>query len=271
MKDLYPNRITGSLADLEGIPKMQSDEEHAATFRRSPVRRPKLSGMKRNAAALLGSLAVFVFLYGTAAADTVYLKNGRKLEGIVKSETDKAIELEVGFGTVKLMRADIESIERTDESGTDRLKEKWAKQAEARLQAEKARQYAPKEIAAFDENGHLFLAVRINEKVDAKLLLDTGASTILLSRQKAEASRLDLESPKRIQAKIADGRTVEAIPVMLETVRVGDVSAENVQAAVLAESLPDGHFDGLLGMSFLNRFNFQVDYANKKLILEKRR
>ena len=71
--------------------------------------------------------------------------------------------------------------------------------------------------------------------------------------------------------KIADGRTVLAIPVMLDTVRIGDAHAENVQAAVLAESLPQQGFDGLLGMSFLSRFNFQVDYANKKLILEKRR
>jgi hypothetical protein len=135
----------------EKIPKMESNQEEcAARFRESPMRRPKLPGMKRNAAALLGSLAVFVFLYGTATADTIHLKNGRKLEGIVKSETDKAIELEVGFGTLKLMRADIESIERTDESGTDRLKERWAKQAEARLQAEKERQYAPKQIAAFE-------------------------------------------------------------------------------------------------------------------------
>jgi clan AA aspartic protease (TIGR02281 family) len=250
---------------------MRSDEEFASMFQGGHVRPPKFSGMKRNAAALLGSLAVFVFLCVTAAADTVHLKNGRKLEGIVTSETDKVVVIEVGFGTMRLTRDEIESIERTDDSGTVRLQERWRKQEEARLEAEKARQYAPKEVAAFDKSGHLFLATRINGKVDATLLLDTGASTILLSREKAEAAKLDLVSPKRVQVKIADGRMVEAIPVMLETVLVGDAHAEDVQAAVLSESLPDIHFDGLLGMSFLNRFIFQVDYANKKLILEKRK
>ena len=250
---------------------MNSGEAYAALYRGSPVRPFQLSGMKRNAAALLGSLAMFVLFYGTVHADIVYLKNGRKFEGIVKSETDKAVEIEVGFGTVKLDRGDIQSIERADENGIDRLKEKWGRQTEARLKAEKERQYAPKEISVFDENGHLFLVTRINGKIDATLLLDTGASTILLSRQKADAANLDLESPKRVEVKIADGRTVLAIPVMLDTVRIGDAHAENVQAAVLAESLPQQGFDGLLGMSFLSRFNFQVDYANKKLILEKRR
>ncbi len=250
---------------------MNSGEAYAALYRESPVRRSKFSGMKRHAAALLGSLAMLVLFYGTVHADIVYLKNGRKFEGIVKSETDKAVEIEVGFGTVKLDRGDIQSIERADENGIDRLKEKWGRQTEARLKAEKERQYAPKEISVFDENGHLFLVTRINGKVDATLLLDTGASTILLSRQKADAANLDLESPKRVEVKIADGRTVLAIPVMLDTVRIGDAHAENVQAAVLAESLPQQGFDGLLGMSFLSRFNFQVDYANKKLILEKRR
>ena len=217
---------------------LRSSTTEDAGFDRSEsarVRGSKPWGMKRKGASLMGSLSVFVFFCATAVADTIFLKNGRKLEGIVTRETDKLVEIEVGFGTLKLTRDEIQSIERTD------------------------------------DGGHLFLATRINGKVDATLLLDTGASVILLSREKAEAAKLDLDSPKRVKVKIADGRTIEAIPVMLETVRIGEAHADNVQAAVLAESLPNANFDGLLGMSFLNRFIFQVDYANKKLILEKRR
>src|SRR5206468_6913524 len=90
--------------DLGKVQNMNDGEAYAALYRGSPVRRSKFSGMKRNAAALLGCSALFVLFYGAVHADTVYLKNGRKLEGIVKSETDKAEEIEVGFGTVKLAR-----------------------------------------------------------------------------------------------------------------------------------------------------------------------
>src|SRR6266487_2982498 len=114
---------------------MKSDEEYAAMFHGSSVRRSRLSRIKRNAASVLGSLAVFVFLYGTVSADTVYLKNGRKLEGIVTRETDKVVEIEVGYGMDKLTRDEIESVERTDQSGTVKLKEKWKTEAEARLEA----------------------------------------------------------------------------------------------------------------------------------------
>jgi predicted aspartyl protease len=54
-------------------------------------------------------------------------------------------------------------------------------------------------------------------------------------------------------------------------VKVENVEAEDVPAAVLTEAITrPGYEDGLLGMSFLNRFTFKVDYNSGKLILERR-
>jgi len=52
---------------------------------------------------------------GFQAIDTVYLKNGRQLKGIIRKETKDSVTLEVNIdnnmvGTVKLSRDNIERI-----------------------------------------------------------------------------------------------------------------------------------------------------------------
>lgn len=47
-----------------------------------------------------------------AVADTIHLKNGSKLEGKIKTETDAVVEIETAFGVQKLARQDVVKIER---------------------------------------------------------------------------------------------------------------------------------------------------------------
>jgi predicted aspartyl protease len=73
-----------------------------------------------------------------------------------------------------------------------------------------------------------------------------------------------------VELIMADGRKTEAKMVILESVSVQDSEIKNIEAAVLPEkdsaAVPE---DGLLGMSFLKKFNFKIDQKNDKLILEK--
>jgi len=69
----------------------------------------------------------------------------------------------------------------------------------------------------------------------------------------------------------ADGRIIDAKFIILDSVSVEGLEVKNVEAVVLLEESTMNVGDGLLGMSFLNRFNFQIDTVNKKLILEKRK
>jgi len=71
------------------------------------------------------------------------------------------------------------------------------------------------------------------------------------------------------KATMADGRQVNARFFILESVKVEGVEAQNVAAIILPQEADIGYADGLLGMSFLKRFNFKIDQKNKKLILEK--
>lgn len=213
-------------------------------------------------------------------ADTIYLKNGRKIEGLVEKETDRGVELNVGFGTVKFRMKEIESIYRSTPGEVGVIHKRWEEQRrlekERRLkraqeleEARKRKEFEPKEVGFAQASEHILVNALLNKKVRASLLLDTGSTTMLLSNRIAK--ELDLSSDVAIEAQLADGRKVNARYVVLDSVNVEGAEAADVGAVILPESSePDVH-DGLLGMSFLNRFNFQIDTLNKKLILQKRK
>ncbi len=74
----------------------------------------------------------------------------------------------------------------------------------------------------------------------------------------------------QVRLQVADGRKVDAHFVILDSLSVKGTEVNKVEAAVLPEEVNDVNFgDGLLGMSFLKRFNFKVDQKNNALILEK--
>jgi len=112
----------------------------------------------------------------------------------------------------------------------------------------------------------------LNEKVKASLLLDTGASTILLSNETAKKLKIktDKVAKDNVLVRLANGQKVEAKYVILDSVKLKDVEAKNVGAVVLSETIEMQAHDGLLGMSFLNNFNFEIDTSNKRLILQKK-
>jgi predicted aspartyl protease len=74
-----------------------------------------------------------------------------------------------------------------------------------------------------------------------------------------------------VELIVADGRKIHARYVVLDSVSVQGVEARKVEAAVLSEDRDPNMKDGLLGMSFLKRFKFNIDLQNTKLSLEKPR
>ncbi len=210
-------------------------------------------------------------------ADTVYLKNGRSVEGLIKSESRDSLELDIGFGTIGFSRKEIEKIYRSKPEEIDAIRQKWVKdkiKRETRMKDERRKiELQPKQVEVSRESGHIFVDAKLNKKVDAHLLMDTGASMIMLTKDMAERLGIKTDSGSAkdiIQLQVADGRKVNGKVVVLDSVNVQGVEVKNVEAAVLFEDIGDTTFkDGLLGMSFLNRFNFKVDYKSGKLTLEK--
>jgi len=212
-------------------------------------------------------------------ADTVYLKNGRTIEGFVLEENPESILLDVGFGKVGLKRSEIESFSRSNENDSERLRDKWLRQKAASLEREKeaklkevsAPKPAPKYVTIVDEHGQIVVEALLNRKVKASLFLDTGASLMLIKESVAKQLGLDAAALKEdMKLKLADGRESIAKHAVLSSVSVQGVEAQNVDVAILSADIKDPALkDGLLGMTYLKNFNFKIDQKNKKLILEK--
>ena len=236
------------------------------------------------------ALSCLICLISEVNADIVYLKNGRNIEGLIKNEDGQSVELDVGFGTLKFYRQEIKSIYKSTPEEIVIIRKKWQRQQkeaererliaerqlqrlvrERRLREEKDPDSKPKEVEFSQESQHIMIDTLLNKKVKASLLLDTGASDILLSSRIAKelGVRTDTENVRKGEVVMADGSQVEAIYIVLDSVDVQGAEARDIRAVVLLEDAKMEPQDGLLGMSFLSKFNFQIDTVNKKLILEK--
>jgi len=208
-------------------------------------------------------------------ADTVYLKNGRSIDGIIVKEGGDNVELDVGPGKVIFSVSEIERIDKSAPQELSLMRNKFAedKQRAAALSREAAprREDIPGSINLIEQDGHVFVDSVINGKLRQRLILDTGATFIVLPYSTAKELRLDAgKASKFAQLQLADGSRINAAFVVLDSVKVGPAEVNNVEAVILPQQVQDsGVYNGILGMSFLRRFNFKVDYIRRKLVLER--
>ena len=124
------------------------------------------------------------------------------------------------------------------------------------------------EVPHDQRQGHMIITVRLNDKIDGKFLLDTGATFVTLSATLANRLNIKLSSRNQIPVTLANGAKVNAQPVMLKSVQVGEARVNGVAAMIFHEA-PNEGVDGLLGMSFLREFMISMDPVNKKLVFQK--
>jgi clan AA aspartic protease (TIGR02281 family) len=108
--------------------------------------------------------------------------------------------------------------------------------------------------------------VSVNGTDVGTFVVDTGATEVVLSRQMAEKLHLDLNGAPVFLAETANGVST-CTGVVLDQVAVQGLRANHVAAAI-TDGL--GSVDGLLGMSFLTRFELWQDGASLKLSTRKR-
>src|SRR5712675_371288 len=112
-----------------------------------------------------------------------------------------------------------------------------------------------------DPRGHFVVDGQVNGGA-VRFLVDTGATAISLSS--ADATRLGIDYRKGRPGLMGTANgTVVVYRVKLDTVRVGDIVVNNIDAAVIeGDQMPFA----LLGMSFLNRMEMKREGQTMVLI-----
>ena len=109
-----------------------------------------------------------------------------------------------------------------------------------------------------------FTEVVLNDRIRQPLMIDTGASFTVISREAAKELGITIDENTPF-IPVATASSVMFNPlVTLRSVRVGEAEAENVDA--LVHNLPGGSA-GLLGNSFLSKFKVVLDSVNGKMTL----
>lgn len=112
-----------------------------------------------------------------------------------------------------------------------------------------------------DSRGH-FVTVGVANGVSLRFLVDTGASSVVLSSVDARSAGINYLTGKRGLTQTANG-VVPVYAVKLDTLRIGDITVNNVDATVIeGDKLPIA----LLGMSFLNRMEMRREGSTLTLI-----
>ncbi len=261
--------------------------------------------------------ALFFILFSFSRglwADTIYLKNGNTVRGTIEKENENEVQVHMGFGIMAFSRAEIAKIEKSDATEKQKIWDEWGEerkeaklaapeeeeklkarrvliqqQIEEELQRKKDKdEYVPKEIkVSVDANSSIYVNVLLNGKVRARLHLDSGASSISLSKRLAGKLGIELGTLEKSAVQVADGRTVEVAVTRLESLKVQNieatraedpgVEAQNIEASFILEDTSlvlEGadkviSNDGLLGMSFLEKFEFTADSKNSKVVFKK--
>ena len=108
-----------------------------------------------------------------------------------------------------------------------------------------------KVVLTADGGGHFLTTGNING-TSVKFLVDTGASNVSLGASDARRIGIDISKGQQGFVNTANGQASVTL-VKLDTVRVGEIVLNNVDALVHQQDMPFA----LLGMSFLNRMEMQ--------------
>ena len=114
---------------------------------------------------------------------------------------------------------------------------------------------------------HIPVRALLNGSVEQEFVIDTGASQVTIPSSTADALGLDMENTPRRWVSTAGGAAL-AREVTLDAVALKGREIKGVQAWVL--DIPGRPDLGLLGLSYLNRFQVEIDNDRGVLMLKPR-
>lgn len=111
--------------------------------------------------------------------------------------------------------------------------------------------------------GHFIVRGRVDETVPFEMIVDTGASTVVLRHEDARRIGIDIARLRyTVPVQTANGES-RAASVRLRELTIGSIRRTNVEALVARPGLLH---QSLLGMNFLNRLR-SYEFARDTLVL----
>lgn len=111
--------------------------------------------------------------------------------------------------------------------------------------------------------GHFQVQATVNGRA-IDFLVDTGATQVVLRPEDAQKLGLNLSELNFSQRARTPGGIIRVAPIILDEIRIGQLTIRNVSAGVNQKS--GGIRSSLLGMSFLNRLR-GYEVRGKRLVL----
>ncbi|MCX5678445.1 MAG: retropepsin-like aspartic protease [Candidatus Omnitrophica bacterium] len=230
----------------------------------------------------------------------IYLNTGGSISGIITRESATGVEAEIGAGTIVINRADIKSMHHASAEALADLRDKWAEERsrlklqeksseedrgrrlkayenwvneEAKSKTGKAREEGEVKVVRDPDSQAILVSAILDGEVKALLELDTGASLVILSKHIGDKLGVDMSSETKrniVGLRLVGGQIVKARTVILKSIAIEGVEERDVLAAVMLEDAgPADLKDGLLGRSFLGRFNIRLDMQKMSMSLQK--
>lgn len=114
------------------------------------------------------------------------------------------------------------------------------------------------------------VTVLINKRIPAKMILDTGANVVVVSTVLARRLGWTRKTDAATVTMLTASGSVQAEPLIIETLRLGSAEKTNVIAAIAPTGVLFDRCDGLLGMSFLGDFKLNIDTESRTIALTRR-
>jgi len=160
----------------------------------------------------------------------------------------------------------------TDSSGTVVMVDDESKvpaKYRKKLRSEKSSAGASKTTSVSIRNNQVMVPVRLsyrNNTVEARLVLDTGATTTMITTALADRLGIKPSGTEAGLARIADGTVVQSYSTRLDYISVGPKLVGNPRVAIMPSRGPlVGFGDGLLGMNFLGEFRYHLDMNSQTI------
>ncbi|MCU0559998.1 MAG: aspartyl protease family protein [Desulfobacterales bacterium] len=154
--------------------------------------------------------------------------------------------------------------QRRTESHLEELRQQAEIERQRRDQAQRESRLKGMESRVIIANNQILVPVDFKNgglEASGRLILDTGATHTVLHRGFAAA--LNVVSLAKGQTKLAGGQSVVSEVGRLDLMQVGPIQARDVAVIMIAFEGEPAAYQGLLGMDFLSRVDYAVDFERQ--------